>query len=168
MTYQQAQATWVDHKSQVKREIETQELFYRSSASVETYSLLRGLRATQQRSTLEDHEGHSSRSLFQFLFLLPLVDSFPCGGGIKPLQTSRGTPQALGCSLAMSSRLGLKSPRITNANHEIDKYAQVLKGGLLLILNLTQPTRWILQVWINHSLREGWRVFSRLKNVWEC
>ena len=33
------------------------------------------------------HEGHSSRSLFQLLFLLPLVDSFPCGGGIEPLQT---------------------------------------------------------------------------------
>ena len=28
------------------------------------------------------HEGHSSQSLFQLLFLLPLVDSFPCGGGI--------------------------------------------------------------------------------------
>ena len=28
------------------------------------------------------HEGHSSRSLFQLLFLLPLVDFFPYGGGI--------------------------------------------------------------------------------------
>ena len=41
----------------------------------------------------------------------------------------------------MPSRLGPKSPRVTNANHEINKYAQVLKGGLLSILNLTQPTR---------------------------
>jgi hypothetical protein len=55
------------------------------------------------------------------------------GGGIKPLQTSRGTPQSLGCSPAMPSHLGPKSPRVTNANHEIDKYAQVLKGGLLSI-----------------------------------
>ena len=28
------------------------------------------------------HEGHSSRSLFQLLFPLPLVDLLPCGGGI--------------------------------------------------------------------------------------
>ena len=130
----------------MKREIETHNVFYRSSASVETYSLLRGLRATQQRSALEDHKGHSSRSLFQLLFLLLLVDSFPSGGEIEPLQTSRGTPQALGCSPATPSRLGPKSPRVTNANHEIDKYAQVLKGGLLSSLNLTQPTRWILHV----------------------
>ena len=85
----------------------------------------------------------------------------------------------------MPSRLGPKSPRVTNANHEIDKYTQVLKGGLLSILNLTQSTRWIYKFegwlalnfeshsthkmdfanWINHSLREGWRVFSRLKNM---
>jgi hypothetical protein len=26
---------------------------------------------------------YSSRSLFQLLFLLPLVDPFPCGGGIN-------------------------------------------------------------------------------------
>ena len=79
------------------------------------------------------HEGHSSRSLFQLIFLLPLVDSFPCGGRIEPVQTSQGTPQALGCSLATPSRLGPKNPRVTNANHEINKYAQVLKGGLLSI-----------------------------------
>ena len=29
------------------------------------------------------HKGHSSRSLSQLRFLLPLDDSFPCGGGIN-------------------------------------------------------------------------------------
>ena len=66
-------------------------------------------------------------------FLLSLVDFFPCGGGIEPLQTFLGTPQALGCSPATPSRLGPKSPRVAKANHEINKYAQVLKGGLLSI-----------------------------------
>jgi hypothetical protein len=140
VTCQQAQATQVDHKCQVKREIETQELFYRSLASVETYSRLRGPQATQQRSALENHKGHSSRSLFQLFFLLPLDDSFPCGGRIESLQTFRGTPQAIGCSQLTPRHLGPKSPRVTNVNHEINKYAQVLKGGLLSILNLTQPT----------------------------
>jgi hypothetical protein len=48
--------------------------------------------------------------------------------------------KAIGCSQLMPRHLGPKSPRVTNANHEINKYAQVLKGGLLSILNLTQPT----------------------------
>jgi hypothetical protein len=52
----------------MKRGIETRYLFFRSSDSVESYSLLRGLRATQQRLALEDHEGRSSWSLFQLLF----------------------------------------------------------------------------------------------------
>ena len=129
----QAQATHKDHKYQMKREIKTRYLFYQSSDSIESYSPLRGLRATQRRSALEDHEGHSSRSLFQLLLLLPLDDSFPCSGGIEPKQTFRGIPQALGCSLVTPSCLRPKSPRVTNANHEIDKYAQVLKGGLLSI-----------------------------------
>ena len=64
----QAQATQVDHKYSMKREIETHDVFYRTLASIETYSRLRGLRATQQRSALEDHEGHSSQSLFQLPF----------------------------------------------------------------------------------------------------
>ena len=68
-------------------EIETRYLFYWSSDSVESYSPLRGLRVTQRRSALEDHEGHSSWSHFQLLFLLPLVNSFPCGGGIELVQT---------------------------------------------------------------------------------
>jgi len=113
-------------------------MFYRSSASMETYSLLRGLRVTQQRSALEDHEGHSSRSLFQLIFLLPLVDSFPCGGGIEPLQTFWGTPQALGCSPTTPSRLGPKSPRVTNANHEIDnmhKCSRVACSQIWISLN---------------------------------
>ena len=80
------------------------------------------------------HEGHSSRSLFQLLFLLPLNDSEAAESTVT---TFHGTPQSLGCSLATPNRLGPKSPRVTNANHEIDKYAQVLKGGLLSILNLT-------------------------------
>ena len=120
VTCLQAQATQVDHKYSMKREIETHDVFYRSSTSIETYSPLRRLWATHHRSALEDHEGHSSQSLFQLLFLLPLVDSFPCGGGIELLQTSRGTPQSLGCSPATPSRLESKSPRVTNANHKID------------------------------------------------
>ena len=96
MTCQQAQATQVDNKCQVKRKIETQELFYQSLTSVETYSPLRGLRATQQRSALEDHEGHSSWSLFQLLFLLPLDDSFPCGGGIDRYKLSEAHHNLLG------------------------------------------------------------------------
>jgi len=133
VTYRQAQTTHKDHKYQMQREIETRYLFYRSSDSVESYSPFRGLRVTQRRSALQDHEGHSSWSLFQLLLLFSLDDPFPCDGGIEPLQTSRGTPQSLGCSLAMPSRLGPKSLRVTSANHEIDKYAQVLKGGFLSI-----------------------------------
>ena len=34
------------------------------------------------------HEGHSSQSLFQLLFLLPQVDSFPCSGGIDRYKLS--------------------------------------------------------------------------------
>ena len=34
------------------------------------------------------HEGHSSRSLFQLIFLLPLVDSFPYGSGIDRYKLS--------------------------------------------------------------------------------
>ena len=143
VTCLQAQATHKYHKYQMKREIEIRYLFYRSFDSVESYSPLRGLWGTHRRSALEDHEGHPSWSIFQLLFLLPLVDSFPCGGRIEPVQTSQGTPQALGCSLATPSRLGPKNPRVTNANHEIDRYAQVFKGGLLSNLNFTQPTRWI-------------------------
>ena len=145
VTCQHAQVTQVDHKCQVKREIETQELFYRSSASVETYSPLRGQRATQQRSALEDHKGHSSWSLFQLLFLLPLVDSFPCSGGIKPLQTFWGTPQCLGCSSVTPSRLGLKSPRVTNANHEIDNMHKCSSGGLLSFSNSLLTHKLILR-----------------------
>ena len=37
------------------------------------------------------HEGHSSRSLFQLLFLLPLDYSFPCGGGIDRYRLSKAT-----------------------------------------------------------------------------
>ena len=34
------------------------------------------------------HEGHSSQSLFQLLFLLPQVDSIPCSGGIDRYKLS--------------------------------------------------------------------------------
>ena len=67
VTCSQAQATQVDHKYSMKREIETHDVFYGSSASIETYSPLRGLRETQQRSALEDHEGHLA-GVFQLLF----------------------------------------------------------------------------------------------------
>ena len=72
------------------------------------------------------------------LFLLPLVDSFPCGGGIEPLQTFHGTPQSLGCSLATPSHLGPKSPWVTNANHEIDnmhKCSRVACSQIWISLN---------------------------------
>jgi len=167
MTYWQAEAKQIDHKYQVKRKIETRYLFYRSSDFIEFYSPLRGLRATQQRSALDNHEGHSSWSLFQLLFLLPLVDPFPCGGGIVPLQTSRGTPQSLGCSPATPSRLGPKSQRVTNANYEIDKMHKCSSGWIALFFNFTQPTIWLGK--FDQSLtKRGWRVFSRLKNVYEC
>ena len=66
----------------------------------------------------------------------------------------------------MPSHLGPKSPRVTNANHEIDKYAQVLKGGLLSILNLTQPTRWILQ--FGSLTKRGLEsVLKAQKHVWK-
>ena len=38
------------------------------------------------------------------------------------------------------SRLGPKSPIVTNANHEIDNMHKCSSGGLLSILNFSQPT----------------------------
>ena len=56
--------------------IETRYLFYRSSDSFESYSPLRGATGDPAKvSPRGYHEGHSSRSLFQLLFLLPLEDS---------------------------------------------------------------------------------------------
>jgi hypothetical protein len=164
-TYQQAQATQVHHKYQMKREIETRNLFYRSSDSVESYSPLRGLWATQQRSALEDHEGHSSRSLFHLLFLL-LVDTFPCGSGIKMLQTSQGTPQSIGCSLATPSRLGPKSPRVTKCKSRDWQICKSVQGWLALNFESHSTYKIDFAIWINHSLREVWRVFSRLRNMY--
>ena len=56
--------------------IETRYLFYRSSDSFESYSPLRGLRATQQRSALEVTAKVTLAGVFSnSFFLLPLVDS---------------------------------------------------------------------------------------------
>ena len=97
----------------------------------------------KKRQALPDHEGLTSRSLFQLLFLV-VVDDF--------LQRSRagtnfrGTPQSLGCSPATPSHLGPKNPRVINANHENRQYAQVLKVACSLKLNLTQIHTLILQI----------------------
>jgi hypothetical protein len=40
----------------------------------------------------------------------------------------------------MPSHLGPKSPRVTNVNHEIDNIHRCSSGGLLSILNFSQPT----------------------------
>ena len=40
----------------------------------------------------------------------------------------------------MPNCLGLKSPRVTNANHEIDNMHKCLSGGLLSFSTFTQPT----------------------------
>jgi len=40
----------------------------------------------------------------------------------------------------MPSRLGPKSPRVTNANHKIDNMHKCSSGGLLSILNFSQLT----------------------------
>ena len=40
----------------------------------------------------------------------------------------------------MPNRLGPKSPRVTNANHKIDNMHKYSSGGLLSILNFSQPT----------------------------
>ena len=85
------------------------------------------------------HEGHSSRSLFQLLFLLSLHDSLPYGGGIDRYKLPK-QPQSLGCSSTTPSRLGPKSPRVTNANHEIDNMHKCSSGWISLFLNFSQPT----------------------------
>ena len=83
------------------------------------------------------HEGHSSRSLFQLLFLLPLNDSEAAESTVTNFPKQ---PQSLGCSPATPSRLGPKSPRVTNANHEIDNMHKCSSGWIALFLNFTQPT----------------------------
>ena len=56
--------------------IETRYLFYRSSDSFESYSPLRGAAGDPVKASPRGyHEGHSSWSLFQLIFLLPVVDS---------------------------------------------------------------------------------------------
>ena len=107
--------------------IETRYLFYRSSDSFESYSPLRGLRATQRRSALDGTTKVTLARVFfnsfsSFHWLIPRRRN-------RPLQTFRGTPQSLGCSPAMPRRLGPKSPRVTNANHEIDNMHKCSRVG---------------------------------------
>ena len=113
------------------------------------------------------HEGHSYRSLFQLLFLLTLVDPFPCGGGIKPLQTFRGTPQSLGCSPVTPSPYRTKDSKSNKCKSWDWQYAQVLKWWLALFFEFSLNPQKNWAIWMNHSLRECWRMFARLKNVLE-
>ena len=109
------------------------------------------------------HEGHSSQSLFQLLFLLPLVDSKAAESTV--INFLWGTPQSLRCSPAMPNSLGPKSPRVTNANHEIDNMHKCSSGWIALFLNFTQPTIWFGK--FDQSLtKRGLGELARLKNVY--
>ena len=136
--------------------IETRYLFYRSSDSFESYYPLRGLRATQRRSALEGTTKVTlarvfSNSFFSFHWLISRRRN-------RPLQTFWGTPQSLGCSLAMPNRLGPKSPRVTNANHEIDNMHKCSSGWIALFFNFSQPTNWFGN--LDHTLTK--RGFGRV------
>ena len=127
-TYTRAGATQISNEMR----IETRYLFYRSSDSFESYSPLRRLRATQRRSALEGTTkvtlvGVFSNSFFSFHQM------------ISSLTTAESTvtdflrqPQSLRCSSVTPSRLGLKSPRVTNANHEIDNMHKCSSGRMAL------------------------------------
>ena len=67
----------------------------------------------------------------------------------------------------MPSHLGPKSPRVTNANHEIRQYAQVLKWWLALLFKFSLNPQMDFAIWITHSLREGLGELAKLKNVLE-
>ena len=88
------------------------------------------------------HEGHSSQSLFQLLFLLPLNDFEAAESTVTNFPKQ---PQSLGCSPATPSHLGPKSPRVTNANHEIDNMHKCSSGGLLSFSNSLLTHKLILQ-----------------------
>ena len=141
--------------------IETRYLFYRSSDSFES-SPLRGLRTTQQRSALEGTTKVTLAEVFlnsfsSFHYLIPRRRNWP-------LQTLRGMPQSLGCSPAMPSRLGPKSPRVTNANHEIDNMHKCSSGWIAIFLNFSQPTNWFGN--LDHTLTK--RGFVRVGNAKKC
>ena len=83
----------------------------------------------------------------------------------RPLQTFRGTPQSLGCSPATPNRLGPKSPRVTNANHEIDNMHKFSSGLIGLFLNFSQSTNGFGN--LDHTLtKRGLGELARLKNVY--
>ena len=85
--------------------IETRYLFYQSSNSFRVLLSVEGAAGDPAKvSPRGYHEAHSSRSLFQLLFLLPLVDSFPCGGGIDRYKLSEAQHNLLG---ALQQRLAV-------------------------------------------------------------
>ena len=110
------------------------------------------------------HEGHFSWSLFQLLFLLPLVDSEAAESTVTNFPKQ---PQSLGCSPAMPSRLGPKSPRVTNANHEIDNMHKCSSGGLFSF-SISLLTHKMDFASLNQSLtkRELESVLKAQKCVW--
>ena len=67
----------------------------------------------------------------------------------------------------MPSCLGPKSPRVTNVNHEIDNMHNCSSGWTALFFEFSLNPQMDLAIGMNHSLRKGWRVFARLKNVLE-
>ena len=63
------------------------------------------------------------------------------------------------------SRLGPKSPRVTNANHKIDNMHKYSSGWIALFFKLSLNPQMDFVIWITHSLREGLGELARLKNV---
>lgn len=88
---------------------------------------------------------NSNRNIFQLLFFLPLIDLFPCAGGIEPLQNFWGKSlgvinvncetdnmhkwSKVACSQFWISLIS-KSPRVTNANCEIDNLQNWITDSL--------------------------------------
>ena len=119
-------------------QIETRYLFYRSSDSVE------GAAGDPAKvSPRGYHEGHSSRSLFQLFFLLPLVDSEAVESTVTNFPRHTTISRVLSGD---TNCLGLKSPRVTNVNHEINNMHKRSSGGLLSFLNSLSTHKWIWQI----------------------
>ena len=161
VTCSQDQATQVDHKYKMRRNWDTIFVLPKFRL-VRVLLFIEGAMGDPTKvSPRGYHEGHSSRSLFQLIFLLPLNDSEAAESTITNFPKQ---PQSLGCSPATPSRLGPKSPRVTNANHEIDNMHKCASGGFLSILNLSQPTNWFGN--LDHTLTK--RGFGRVGKAQKC
>ena len=66
----------------------------------------------------------------------------------------------------MPNRLELKSPRVTNANQEIDNMHKCSSGWIALFFKFSLNRQMDFAIWITHSLREGLEELARLKNVY--